>query len=689
MKLTNALCISMYTTVGALLLTISSFAQAPEKMSYQAVIRDAANALVINQEVGMQISVLQGTIAVYEETQTPTSNTNGLVSMEIGEGTIVSGDFSAIVWGNGTYFIKIETDPAGGSNYTITGISQLLSVPFALYANTSGDTAAVAENAAAIASESTTARAAEESNTQRAMEAQDHSMMAVDMAMEAQDDSMMAVDMAIEAQDHSMMAVDIAMDAHSSVIEEAAMARAAEATNAAAIAAEATTARAAEESNTQRAMEAQDQSMMAMDMAMTNEMDVMMAMDMVWRNEMDVRMAKDMAADAHSSVIEEAATARAAEATNAAAIAAEATTARAAEESNTQRAMEAQDQSMMAMDMAMTNEMDVMMAMDMVWRNEMEVMMAMDMAADAHSSVIEEVATARAAEATNAAAIAAEVTTARAAEESNTQRAMEAQDRSMMAMDMAMMNEMEVMMAMDMAWRNEMEVSMAKDMAMEAQDHSMMAMDMAMMNEMEVRMARDMAMDAHSSVIEEAVTARAAESANEDAIEAQATAIINNTAALASTTHAIGDNYGGGIIFWLDTSGQHGLIAATDDQSTGIQWYNGANTVTNAVRDGIGAGKINTERIIVNQGAGAYAAQICANYQGGNYGDWYLPSKYELNLLYAERATVGGFNEGSFGYWSSTENDVNWAWRQFFSEGNQDGNSSKHFTNNVRAVRAF
>lgn len=139
MKFTNSLRTSLYTTVGALLLTLSSVAQAPEKMSYQAVIRGANNALVTNQQVGMQISILQGSTAVYEETQTPTSNTNGLVSVEIGTGTVISGSFTAIDWSAGTYFIKTETDPTGGTNYTITGTSQLLSVPFALYAKTSSD----------------------------------------------------------------------------------------------------------------------------------------------------------------------------------------------------------------------------------------------------------------------------------------------------------------------------------------------------------------------------------------------------------------------------------------------------------------------------------------------------------------------------------------------------------------------
>lgn len=118
-----------------LLMNSSIFAQTPEKLSYQAVIRDSDDALVTNTQVGMQISVLEGSAtgtAVYTETQTPTTNNNGLVSIEIGEGAA----FANIDWSNGTYFIKTETDPAGGTDYSITGSSQLLSVPYALNAKT-------------------------------------------------------------------------------------------------------------------------------------------------------------------------------------------------------------------------------------------------------------------------------------------------------------------------------------------------------------------------------------------------------------------------------------------------------------------------------------------------------------------------------------------------------------------------
>lgn len=128
-------------TIFATFIVLAVFSQVPEKISYQAVIRNASNILVTNQSVGIKISILQGTAtgtSVYSETHSVTTNANGLVSLQIGGGTIVSGTFSSIDWANGPYFIKTETDPNGGSSYTITGTSQLLSVPYALYAKTAG-----------------------------------------------------------------------------------------------------------------------------------------------------------------------------------------------------------------------------------------------------------------------------------------------------------------------------------------------------------------------------------------------------------------------------------------------------------------------------------------------------------------------------------------------------------------------
>jgi hypothetical protein len=124
------------TLIISFLICAIAFGQTPEKMSYQAVLRNASNTLVANQMVGLQISILKGTTPVYVETQSQTTNANGLVSLEIGNGTVVSGNFSSINWADGTYFIKIETDVSGGTSYTISGTSQLLSVPYALHAKT-------------------------------------------------------------------------------------------------------------------------------------------------------------------------------------------------------------------------------------------------------------------------------------------------------------------------------------------------------------------------------------------------------------------------------------------------------------------------------------------------------------------------------------------------------------------------
>lgn len=115
-----------------------SFSQTPQKMSYQAVVRNSSNLLMANTTIGMRISVLQGTAtgtAVFVETHTTTTNTNGLASITIGAGLAITGTFSSISWANGPYFLKSETDIAGGTNYTITGTSEIVSVPYAEYAD--------------------------------------------------------------------------------------------------------------------------------------------------------------------------------------------------------------------------------------------------------------------------------------------------------------------------------------------------------------------------------------------------------------------------------------------------------------------------------------------------------------------------------------------------------------------------
>lgn len=128
--------------IAMMFIAVTIFAQPPQKFSYQAIVRDASNNLVLNNTVGVQITILQGDAngtAVYAETHSATTNVNGLMTLQIGDGTIVNGSLANINWAEGPFFLKIETDPNGGTNYTMEGTQQLLSVPYALYAGNSAN----------------------------------------------------------------------------------------------------------------------------------------------------------------------------------------------------------------------------------------------------------------------------------------------------------------------------------------------------------------------------------------------------------------------------------------------------------------------------------------------------------------------------------------------------------------------
>ena len=146
----------------------------------------------------------------------------------------------------------------------------------------------------------------------------------------------------------------------------------------------------------------------------------------------------------------------------------------------------------------------------------------------------------------------------------------------------------------------------------------------------------------------------------------------------------IGDRLFGGIVFYIDPSGQHGFVAAETDQSNGISWWNVKYVLTGAFSSSDGA--TNTTAIINFQGnTGSYAAKICKDYRGGGYTDWYLPARDQLNLLKGQKYLIGMSDDI---YWSSTEVDISRAWDQYMFTG-ESLQTNKNILDHVRAVRSF
>lgn len=392
------------TILTAILLAITVFAQTPEKFSYQAVIRNSNNELVTNQNIGMQISILQGSVngtSVYVETHAISTNTNGLVSLEIGTGNVQSGYFSTIDWSDDIYFIKTETDPTGGTNYTITGTSQLLSVPYALHAKT-------AEIVTGGITES------------------DPVFTSSDAAnIDATDITNLGSLSGINTGDQDISGISV---------------------NAQAI--------------------------------------------------------QDTANNLRN---------------------------------------------------------------DLVTKNNV------------------------------------------------------------------------------LTLKNTTAFTPSADYQPATKKY------------------------------------------------------VDDNSGSSSTTYSIGDTLQGGIVFWVDETGEHGLIAAISDYETTIKWNTGTNMFTGTEHgDGLYSGEMNTALIIAvqmpsNQGFD-FAAKVCADYfviagNGANYGDWYLPSKYELNLLCLQKDVVGGFTDGL--YWSSNEHYTTGVWIQNFSTGTQYDTGYKKNEYNVRPIRTF
>ncbi len=132
------------TTILSLIIAIFTFAQVPQGISYQAIALNISGSPVVSGNVGIRLSVLDNSVTgtnLYTETHTKTTNAQGLFNLVIGQGAATSGTFSTINWGTNSKFLKVELDVAGGTNYVLVGTTQLLSVPYALFAEKVGSIA--------------------------------------------------------------------------------------------------------------------------------------------------------------------------------------------------------------------------------------------------------------------------------------------------------------------------------------------------------------------------------------------------------------------------------------------------------------------------------------------------------------------------------------------------------------------
>jgi hypothetical protein len=490
-----------FTIIITVLLTATSLAQSPQKMSYQAVIRNSSNALVTSSPVGMRVSILQGSSTgteVYREIYNPNplTNANGLVTIEIGGGIPLTGTFAAIDWSAGTYFIKTETDPSGGTGYTITGTSQLLSVPYAFYAKT---------------------------------------------------------------------------------------------------------------------------------VASYPETDPVFA---TWNKSAGINITATQVSDFQTNV------------TNNTAMLA-----------NTSKVTNANH----------TGDATGATALTVARINGTSLAgLATGILKNTTSTGVPSIAVAGTDYLTPTGS--AELLTNFPLLNQNTtgNAATVTTNANLTGMVTSIGNVTKVVTNANLTG----EVTSEKNT---------------------------------TTVTNSAVTGKVltgfrsgfgAVTATDNILQAIQKLYGNNPA------HYIGESYGGGIVFYVYDNGQHGLIVATADQSTGVKWHAGTNyTYTMAKADGVGAGKVNTAIIIAKQGYGdgtTYAARICTEYQvtdgGVTYGDWYLPSKFELNLLYLQKNVVGGFPFNA--YWSSTEEDEGYVYIQVFGTGDQFG-TFKGYNESVRAIRAF
>ena len=592
---------NLYPFLILLFLSLNIYAQSPEKMSYQAIVRDANNTLVANKTIGMQISILQsnttGTV-VYAETHTIDTNLNGLVSLEIGRGS-TSDNFSTIDWSAGPYFIKTETDPTGGSSYTITGTSQLMSVPFALYANTSGSSQTNATN---IAKNKT----------------------------------------AIELNTAKVGYTEILVSANADVV-----------------------------ANTAKT-------------GITND-----------------QASAIKANTAKTSMIL-------------------GTTASTALAGNT---------STITSDQASAIKVNTAKITNATHTGDVTGVTALTIVDDAvttakikDANVTDaKIVTVSASKLTGAVSVAKGGTNISSYREGDFLYANS--DGELTTLTKGTAGQVLSMNGRETApeWKAAA-TGVAKD-GYTAGDFLYAGGRGELTTLSAGRAGQVLVMDTDGTAPEWAAATGVAKdgyTAGDFLYAGGRGELITLSAGRAgqvltmkdsetpewgsaTKAYSIGDFVHGGIVFWVDETGQHGLVCAKQDQNASVRWFGGTNGNTQAKGDGVYAGKANTTIIItgtvsIGDDNATYAARICNELEitvgDKTYGDWYLPSNHELNLMYQNKRTINttaGNNRGSDlsnAYWSSTEIDNDGALKTDFS-GGRGVETNKGSTSNVRAVRAF